>query len=95
MMSIKTNFDPAVAGDFNGCVLFRFGDTAYFADVREQKIVVQRGEPASADVIISCDPDALKPVLYGGAPVEMLQPEGDLDAARRFMTLFSLPPKVG
>jgi hypothetical protein len=36
----------------------------------------------------------LKPVLYGGAPVETLSVEGDIGLARRFVGTFSLPPKV-
>jgi DNA-binding HxlR family transcriptional regulator len=94
MLSMRTNFDPARAEGFEGCVAFRFGDVSYFADVRDGRIDVQRGEPPSADAVISCDPNDLKPVLYGGAPVDPLRPEGSLSLARRFMTLFSLPPKV-
>lgn len=95
MMSMKTNFDPALAAGFAGCVLFRFGEARYFAEVRDGNLKVERGEPTSADVVITCDPNDLKPVLYGGAPVETLQTDGDVAVARRFMTFFSLPPKVG
>ncbi|MEO6358974.1 MAG: winged helix-turn-helix transcriptional regulator [Sphingomicrobium sp.] len=95
MMSMKVNFDPARAGGFKGSIAFHFGEAHYFAEVRDAIIKVERGEPTFADATIACDPDALKPVLYGGAPVESLQVEGDIDMARRFMTQFSLPPKVG
>ena len=94
MMSMKVNFDPARADGFRGTVAFHFDEARYFAEVREGQIRVERGEPTSPDVTISCDPNALKPVLYGGAPVETLAPAGDVDIARRFMTLFSLPPKL-
>jgi DNA-binding HxlR family transcriptional regulator len=94
MMSMKVNFDPSLAGDFKGIVAFHFGDARYFAEVRDAQIRVERGDPTSADVTINCDPNALKPVLYGGAPVDTLQPEGNVEIARRFMTLFSLPPKL-
>jgi hypothetical protein len=33
-------------------------------------------------------------VLYGGAPIDAIKIEGDLALARRFLTLFQLPPKV-
>jgi DNA-binding HxlR family transcriptional regulator len=94
MLSIRTNFDPDRAGGFAGTVAFRLGDCRYFARVRDRTIHVGRGEPHDADAIITCAADDLKPVLYGGAPVDTLTVEGDLDVARRFMTLFSLPPKV-
>lgn len=95
MMSMKTNFDPALADGFKGSIAFYFGEAHYFAEVRDAAIRVERGEPTAADATITGNPDALKPVLYGGAPVETLQVEGDIEVARRFMTLFSLPPKVG
>ncbi|MEO5775227.1 MAG: winged helix-turn-helix transcriptional regulator [Sphingomicrobium sp.] len=95
MMSMKVNFDPSRADSFKGCVAFEFDEARYFAEVRDGTIKVERGDPTTADATISCDPDALKPVLYGGAPIESLPVEGDVEVARRFMTLFSLPPKVG
>lgn len=93
MLSMETNFDPHLAADFSGVIAFRFGDARYFASVANQKIEVGSGAPVAA-CTIDCAPDDLKPVLYGGAPVDDLAVEGDIDAARRFVRLFSLPPKV-
>ncbi len=95
MMSMKANFDRRLAHGFQGSIAFHFGEGRYFAEVRDGGIKVERGELTSPDATISCDPDALKPVLYGGAPVETLQVEGDARLAQRFMGLFALPPKVG
>jgi len=36
----------------------------------------------------------MKPILYGGAPVDMVQVEGNVTAAGRFVRMFSLPPKA-
>jgi hypothetical protein len=36
----------------------------------------------------------MKPILYGGAPVQMVRVEGNAEAAARFVRVFSLPPKV-
>jgi hypothetical protein len=94
MLSMQTNFDPALAGDFSAVIAFRFGECRYFAKVTEGRIEVGRGEPGDADATIRCTPDDLKPVLYGGWPVEDLDVEGDIEAAKRFVRLFSLPPKV-
>jgi hypothetical protein len=33
-------------------------------------------------------------VVYGGAPFDLLTVEGNEAAARRFVTFFTLPPKV-
>jgi hypothetical protein len=34
-------------------------------------------------------------VIHGGAPFETIQVDGDMELAKRFVTLFPLPPKVG
>ncbi len=94
MLSMKTNFDSDRAADFAARVAFRFGDGRYFAEVEGGGLEIGRGEPDRADVTIDCAPDELKMVLYGGAPVETLHIEGDVEAVRRFVRLFSLPPKL-
>jgi hypothetical protein len=45
-------------------------------------------------VIFSAEPAALVGVVYGGAPIETIGVEGDVSLARRFVTLFPLPPKA-
>lgn len=94
ILSMTTNFDPAKSGDFAASIAFRFGDSAYVADVRDGAIHVAAGEAPQADATVTCQPDDLKAALYGGAPVESLRVEGDIEAVRRFLSLFSLPPKV-
>ena len=39
-------------------------------------------------------PEGLAAVIYGGAPLETIDVEGDIELARRFVTLFPLPEKV-
>ena len=94
MLSMQTNFDPKLAGDFSAAIGFRFGDSPYFASVEGGKIEVGPGVPARVEAMINCSPDDLKPVLYAGAPVEDLDVKGDIGVAARFVRLFSLPPKV-
>ena len=94
LLSMKTNFDPALAGDFGALLAFQFGTATYFAEVRDGTIEIEAGAPAAPDATIVCSPDELKYVLYGGSPIESLKVGGDVEAARRFVGLFSLPPKV-
>ena len=94
MLSMKTNFDADNAGEFAARLAFRFGDGRYFATVGNGSFEIGSGEIDSPDVTIDCAPDDLKMALYGGAPLETLRIEGDMEAARRFARLFSLPPKV-
>lgn len=94
MLSIQTNFDPSLAGDFSCTIGFRFGPSLYFAKVENGRIEVRSGEPSHVDAVITCAPDDLKPVLYGGVDADVLHIDGDVEVAKRFARLFSLPPKV-
>jgi DNA-binding HxlR family transcriptional regulator len=95
MLSMKTNVDLPRAAGFEARIAFQFGDSAYFAAVGEAGFEIGAGELHGADATIIATPDELKPVLYGGAPVEQLRMEGNIDKARRFFTLFLLPAKIG
>ena len=95
MMSLQTMFDAGLAGDLEGRFGFRFGQNRFVADVRDGTIDVRRDDPEDADVLFSAQPGQLAGVLYGGAPLESVDVSGDLELARRFLTLFPLPEKVG
>ena len=94
MLSMQTNFDPSLAGDFAGTVAFRFGQSRYWARVKDCRLEIGSGEVAGVDATITCTPDDMKPILYGGAPVETVQVDGDVEAAGRLVRMFSLPPKA-
>jgi hypothetical protein len=40
-------------------------------------------------------PEGLAAVIYGGAPLDSIAVEGDMEFAKRFVTLFTLPEKAG
>ena len=92
---MKTNFDPEYAGALEASVEFRFPHVVHHAKVSGGRIEVGVGGLDEPDIVVKASPDALKPVLYGGAPAETLDYEGDPDLAVRFFSSFSLPPKVG
>jgi len=94
MMSMQTMFDPALAGDFSAKAGLRFGDTTYAADVRDGRIDVKRGALDDCDFTVTAAPEEVAGLLYGGAPIDAISVEGDLALAKRFVTLFPLPPKV-
>lgn len=94
MMSLQTLFDARLAGDLSLRAGFRFGETAYVADIRDGRIDVRRGEIEACDFIVTAAPEELAGVLYGGAPLDSVKIGGDLALAKRFVTLFPLPPKV-
>jgi DNA-binding HxlR family transcriptional regulator len=94
MMSMETMFRPERADGFTARAAFRFGDAAFVADIQDCRLEVRRDEPEGSDVTFTVTPEQLGGVLYGGAPLEILHVEGDLELARRFTSLFELPPKV-
>ena len=94
MMSMQTMFDPALAGDFAAKAGFRFDDVTYSADFRNGLVDVKRGPIDGCDFTIAAAPAEVAGVLYGGAPIDAIRIEGDLALAKRFVTLFPLPPKV-
>jgi hypothetical protein len=93
-MSMQTMFDAERAGDLNARFGFRFGEATFVAGIRRGAIDVGRGDPEDADVLFTAEPGQMAGVLYGGAPLENLDVRGDMELAKRFITLFPLPPKV-
>lgn len=94
MMSMQTMFDSERAGDLRARIGFRFGDSGYVATIADGEIDICRGQAEDVDVIFSAAPGAIAGVLYGGAPLETIDVKGDLRLAKRFVTLFPLPPKL-
>ena len=94
MLSFRTMIDRDKARDIDARIGFRFGETGYVARLHHGAIDVTRGEPAGCDVVFTAQPTALAAVVYGGAPLDSILVEGDLALAKRFTTLFPLPPKV-
>ncbi|HYW14968.1 MAG TPA: helix-turn-helix domain-containing protein [Allosphingosinicella sp.] len=101
MLSFRTMFDGARAGDFWARIGFRLGAETFVARVEEGRFESGRGETGGADIVFGGTPTGLAAFVYGGQPIEllegagMLKLEGDPAVAARFATLFPLPPKVG
>jgi DNA-binding HxlR family transcriptional regulator len=94
MMSLQTLISPALAERLDARVGFRFGDTSYVATVRNGQLDVDRSEAKDCDVVFSGAPSDVAAVIHAGAPFAMIGVEGDMELAKRFMTLFPLPEKV-
>ena len=95
MMSLETMLDPQLAQGMEAKLGFQLGEASYFATIHDGKLDVRRGPVDDCDVLFTAAPAELAAVVYGGAPLEMIRIEGDLDLAKRFVTLFPLPPKAG
>jgi DNA-binding HxlR family transcriptional regulator len=94
IMSFQTLLSPQLADGVRARIGFRFGEANYMVVVENGRLDVQRGEVIDCDVVFSGSPTDVVAVIHGGAPLEMIAIEGDMELAKRFVTLFPLPPKV-
>lgn len=95
IMSLQTLLSPELADGMDARVGFRFGDASYVTHVHDGRLDVERGEVVECDVEFIGAPTAIAGVIHGGAPLETIETRGDMELAKRFRTLFPLPPKVG
>lgn len=94
MLSLKTMIDANRAKGFDAPIGFHLDGDSFLAYVKAGELGVKRASPAGAAVVFTASPQQFAAVIYGGAPLETVRVEGDIALARRFVTLFPLPPKV-
>lgn len=94
MMSLQTLISAERAEGVNARVGFRFGETSYVAAVVDGHLDVKRTDAVDCDLTFSGTPTQVAAVIHGGAPFDLIGVEGDLELAKRFVTLFPLPSKV-
>jgi DNA-binding HxlR family transcriptional regulator len=94
MLSFTAMLNCERSRGFEAAVAFRFGEMVYVADVRKGTIDVRRGLSEEGRAVVTGEPTSVAAVVYGGAPLDLLQIEGDRLLAKRFLSLFTLPPKV-
>jgi DNA-binding HxlR family transcriptional regulator len=94
IMSLQTLLSPALARGLRARIGFRFGETSYVTTLRDGRLDVERTPVENCDVEFIGAPSAVAAVIHGGAPFEMIRVEGDMELAKRFVTLFPLPTKV-
>jgi DNA-binding HxlR family transcriptional regulator len=101
VLSLRTNFDATLADGVKLTIQLHTQDEAYVATVARKKLCIEPGEADTPDATISGDPRMFAAVTYGGRPLSDAVAAGDLtvtgdaDAARLFLSLYTLPPVVG
>ena len=97
MLSLRTMFDPAAAGDFEARIGLVMGEETYLWARRDGQIRVARAPIDDVDLTLEGDPTAIAAIVYGGRPIEEAEGAGDLkvsgdrDIARRLSAFFPLP----
>lgn len=100
LMSFRTMIDTTRAGALAGTFGFRFGDETFRTTLADGRLAVRRDGIEGADVIFSTDPMTLASMVYGGRAFAEAERDGALAVignrtlAKRFLTLFRLPPKA-
>jgi DNA-binding HxlR family transcriptional regulator len=95
IMSLQTLLSAELAEGLDARIGFQFGDVSYVTTLRDGRLNVERRAIGDCNVVFSGTPSEIAAVIHGGAPLEMIEVKGDMELAKRFRTLFPLPPKVG
>lgn len=101
MMSFRTMIDKDRASGLSARVGFDLGKESYVVVLGRDRVEVERGDAIGSDLIFRGAARAVAAAIYGGQSLEVLEGqgvlvvEGDRDLARRFVTLFPLPAKIG
>jgi DNA-binding HxlR family transcriptional regulator/putative sterol carrier protein len=100
LLSFRTMLDAKRAKGLEASIGLRLGNDTFVARVHGGEITIRRSPLDGVDATLSGEATALASVVYGGrsfAEVEAdgaLTVEGDRGLAKRFVTLFRLPPRV-
>lgn len=100
ILSFRTMFDPARAGDFRAEIELRFADWVFAVRVADGAISIEPGPAAAPRAIVSGDQNLLAAVVYGGLDLAEalagggLAVTGDRDLVTRFAGLFPLPARA-
>jgi DNA-binding HxlR family transcriptional regulator len=94
MMSLQTLLSPVLSEGLRARIGFRLGEASYVATIANGTLGVDRRLTKACDLVFTGSPTALAAVVHGGAPLETIDVKGDMELARRFVTLFPLPPKA-
>ncbi|KPF72466.1 transcriptional regulator [alpha proteobacterium AAP81b] len=95
LISFRTMFDPARAGDLRATIGFRIGAGSYRVAIAAGTLAAERGNVVGTDAVITAPAPAIAGVVYAGQPLAGLDIAGDAALVARFVTLFPLPAKVG
>lgn len=101
IVSFRTMFDPATAGDFSATIELRIGEDRFHGSIAKGEIHLDRGSSPDPDAILESDVNTLGAIAYAGMRFADavrsgdLRVEGDKSVAKKFLTLFPMPAPVG
>ena len=100
MLSLRTMFSSALAGDFRVRMVFVIGEEEFWLTIDGPEMAIGRGRIDAPDLIVTAATHGVAAAVYGGVPLaaleaeEMLALEGDAALFARFAGLFPMPEKA-
>jgi len=104
LLSLRAMLDPGRAAGMRARIGFVLGmhpgAECHLAELADGRLEIRPGPTTGADLVLTGAPPALAAAIYDGQALEALEAggeiriAGDRDLARRFVTLFPLPPKA-
>ena len=100
VLSLRTNVDATRTAGLTASWALRVDGVDLAARVVDGRFTVGPGTPEAPGASLTGAPEALAGLVYGGRPLEDavaagdVEVGGDVEVARRFTTLFTLPEKV-
>ncbi|WP_341676433.1 winged helix-turn-helix transcriptional regulator [Niveibacterium sp. SC-1] len=97
ILSWRTMFSSARAGDLSGEIEIRMGDDRFLARLEDGHLQIDRGSAAAPDAVLEASPDTLAALAYSGRKLNeavqagALKVEGDKALLKRFLASFPLP----
>ena len=101
MLALRMMLLPDRARGFTATIGFHMGNESYTAQIDADVVVLERGALDRADAVLTGDPNAFLPALFGTTPLPDLVArgsvtvDGDIALATQFCTFFALPAKIG
>lgn len=100
VLSLRTNFDPARTTGLSASYGLRVDDVDLHAQVSGGDFTIEPGTPTAPEAVLAGPPETLAALVYGALDLDdavragQVGVTGDHAAARRFLTLFTLPDKA-
>ena len=94
LLSMRTMIDSERAQKVDAHINFRFGEDLYTGHLHDGTIDISRGEHPKPDLSLAAEPQAWAAILYGKAPLDLIQWSGEQKLLETVIDLYHLPEKA-
>jgi DNA-binding HxlR family transcriptional regulator len=100
VLSFRTMFDGTAARGFKARLGFVLNGQPFSATISKGRLEILPGKAVDPDAVVTCDPDAIAQVVYGGRDLNAalragdIAIDGDKAVVAKLVTLFPLPERA-